>query len=246
MTAAESIITKKVVERLFQPFSIFDPMVKDPLVDISDDLLKKSPRQESILRSLLLTAHRNKENAQEIEILNTIVDESVGILRPLLYDQACTYAFMTGLNALLRKALDLWRQAQQSPERIMASIEGANWGWASHKEHDDAVPLTPAEAALFPNSEEPVMTLFPRISALGDPNPVPIHQGYSLWSNQNIVIAGDLESEKQIRRVNSRDEAIASVVGRRRLSANVPAANTSFYQRMKSRSESSRDSNNGH
>ena len=86
MAAAKSIIIKKVVERLFQPLFIFDLIVKDPLVDILDGLFKKSPRQESILRSLLLTAHRTKENAQEIKILNAVVNDAVGILHLLLFN----------------------------------------------------------------------------------------------------------------------------------------------------------------
>ena len=88
-----------------------------------------------------------------------MINDASSILTPLLFEQVDRDAFTAGLNTLLREALDLWSQAQKSPERILASTEGSEWdmGWGYHKEHDDAIPLTATEFALIPRSEEPVL-----------------------------------------------------------------------------------------
>ena len=215
---AEAIIAKKLCEKLFQPLSFLDCAARDELDRTLDQLFDKSPRQESILRSLLLTAHMSDVRVQEI--MDTAVDDASSLLAPLLFSQADSEAFRSGLEALLRDAVELWTQAQKSPERILASTEGRRWNWGFHKEHDDAVSLTPAQTALIPSSEEPLLTLFPRVYSLG--TATPLHAGFSLWSNQSLVVAGDLESKEQIDHVNSRNEKMTSMGGKRRTSVSNP------------------------
>ena len=240
IAAAESVIANKVAEKMLQPLYILDPNVKDTLENMLDSLFEKSPRQESILRSLLLAAYASEGTIRETDILNAVVDGARSILNPLLFNEVHSNAFAAGFNTLLLESLDLWSQAQKSRERVLASIEGKNWDWGSHKEHDDAVSLTAAELALV-SSSEPIMTLFPRIYS--PEKSVPWHSGYSLWSDQGVVVAGDLEAKEQVARVKSRDGKMGNVAGKRRISASSPTTNLSFQQRMSSHSESIRDPN---
>jgi len=122
----------------------------------------------------------------------------VSLLAPLLFNQTQSEAFKSGLEALLRDAVELWSRHRR------ARKEG---------EHDDAVSLTAAQTALIPSSEEPVMTLFPRVCILE--NPSPLHAGFSLWSDQ------------QVDRVNSRNGKINSVSGKRRISVSNPIGSSS-------------------
>lgn len=89
-----------------------------------------------------------------------------------------------------------------------------------------------SQTALIPSSEEPVMTLFPRMYTLGSPSP--LHAGFSLWSDQSVVVAGDLESKEQVDRVNSRNGKMNSANGKRKIGVSNPSGPSSFQQRMKS------------
>jgi len=153
----------------------------------------------------------------------------VSLLAPLLFNQTQSEAFKSGLEALL------WSQAQKSPERILAGTEGKSWNWGFHEEHDDAVSLTAAQTALTLSSEEPVMTLFPRVCILE--NPSPLHAGFSLCC---VVVAGDLESKEQVDRVNSRNGKENSASGKRRISVSNPIGPSSVQQRTNSLPSSSR------
>lgn len=92
-----------------------------------DWLFNKNPRQEAILRSLLLVAHAPDERIQETRIVDTVADNAGSLLAPLLFNQTESEAFKRGLEVLLRDAVELWSQAQKSPERILARTEGKGW-----------------------------------------------------------------------------------------------------------------------
>ncbi len=240
MAAAESIIVNEVAKKMLQPLFILDSNVKGALENMLDNLFEKSPRQESILRSRLLAAYASEGNIRETDIPNAVVDGVKSILNPLLFDEGHSNAFVAGLNGLLLEFLDLWSQAQKSPELVLASIEDNDWDWDCHKEYDDAVSLTDAELALV-SSPEPVMTLFPRVYTPGKSDPW--HSGYSLWSNQGVVVAGNLEAKEQVARVKSRNGKLNSVAGKRRISGTSPTTKKSFHQRMKSHPESTYNPN---
>lgn len=232
MAAAEAIIAKEVSEEILQPLYTLESPARDELADVLNRLFNKNPRQEAILRSLLLAAHAPDERIHETRIVNTVADNAGSLLAPLLFNQTQSEAFKSGLEALLRDAVELWSQAQKSPERILAGTEGKGWNWGFHEEHDDAVSLTAAQTALIPSSEEPVMTLFPQVCILE--NPSPLHAGFSLWSDQSVVVAGDLESKEQVDRVNSRNGKINSASGKRRISVSNPIGPSSVQQRTNS------------
>ena len=235
MAAAESIIARNLADKMLQPLYTVDITIKKPLEDILDRLFTKNPRQESILRSLLLAACVSEGDIQESRIIKVVADDVKSILKPLLFDQAQRDAFVTGLHTLLCKALDLWSQAQKSLERILASTEVKNGEWGFHEEHEDAVSLTAEQTTLVPSSEEPLMALFPRVYSVTAS--AALHSGFALWSNQGVVIAGDLESKKQASRVKARKERTTNAAGKRRVSVSSPTMNLSFNQRMKNNSE---------
>lgn len=241
MAAAESIIAKNLADKLLQPLYIVDLTVKKALEDVLDRLFTKNPRQESILRSLLLAACVSEGDTRESRIIKAVVDDVKNILKPLLFEQTQHDAFVTGLHTLLCEALDLWSQAQKSPERILASTEVENGEWGFHDEHEDAVSLTAEQTAFVPSSEEPLMALFPRVYSVTAS--AALHSGFALWSNQGIVVAGDLESKEQASRVKARKERTTNAAVKRRVSVSSPTTNLSFNQRMKSNSEPTANSN---
>ena len=242
MAAAESIIAKNLAEKILQPFYIIEPTIKNALEDVLDRLFNKNPRQGPILRSLLLAANVSEGEIQETKIMDNMVGDVSRILNPLLFDQAHRDAFAAGLHILLREALDLWSQAQKSPERILASTDVRIGEWEYPEEHEDAVPLTTEQSALVPSSEEPVIALFPWVYSVT--TSATLHLGFALWSNQGIITAGDLESKEQASRVKARKEKTTKAAGKRRLSVSSPTTNLSFNQRMKSKSEPTANPNN--
>ena len=237
MAAAEAIIAKKLCKEMFQPLYILEFPARDELENILNRLFNKNPRQGSILRSLLLTADED-ERIREARIIVTIADGASSLLAPLLFGQAHSEAFKSGLEVLLRDTLELWSHAQRSPGRILASTEDRGWNWGFHKEHDDAVSLTPAQTTLIPSSAEPLMILFPRVYS--HEISAPFHAGFSLWSDQSVVVAGDLESKEQIDRVNSRNGKMTSVGGKRRISVSNTTGPSLSHQRTKGLSSSTR------
>ena len=93
---------------MLQPLYILDPNVKDTLENMLDSLFEKSPRQESILRSLLLAAYISEGTIRETDILNAVVDSTRSILNPLLFNEVHSNIFAAGFNTLLLESLDLW------------------------------------------------------------------------------------------------------------------------------------------
>ena len=240
MAAAESVIANEVAEKLLQPLYTLEPKVKDVLEDMLDALFEKHPRQESILRSLLLAASLSEGTIRETGILKAVLDGARSILNPLLFNEVQSNKFAVGLNTLLLEFLELWRQAQKSSERVLACVKDDYWDWGSHKEHDSVTSLTATELALV-SSSEPIMTLFPRVYS--PKNSVSWHSGYSLWSNQGVVVAGEMEAKEQFARVKSRNGKMNSMAGKRRISVSSPTTNMSFQQRIKSHSISTHDPN---
>ena len=232
MAAVEAIIAKKLCEKIFQPLHIITFTAKDELERTLDRLYEKRPRQESILRSLLYTAHESDEKAQEKRLVDIVTSDVGELLGPLLFTEADSKLFRDGLEALLGDAVQLWTQVQKSPGKIIASVEGRGWDWDSHEEYENAVSLTAAQKALIPGSEEPVMTLFPRIYS--SETSAPFHAGFSLFSDQSVVIAGHCESREQLDRVNSRNAKVVGTGGRRRNSVTNSIKPSSFHQRTQS------------
>ena len=108
MAAAESVIANQVAEKMLQPLYILDPNIKDALENILGTLFEKSPRQESILRSLLLAAYASEGTIRETDLLNAVVNGARSILNPLLFNEVYSNIFAAGLNTLLLESLDLW------------------------------------------------------------------------------------------------------------------------------------------
>jgi len=107
MAAAEAIIAKKVSEEILQPLYTLESPARDELADVLNRLFNKNPRQEAILRSLLLVAHAPDERIHETRIVNTVTDIAGSLLAPLLFNQTQSEAFKSGLEALLRDAVEL-------------------------------------------------------------------------------------------------------------------------------------------
>jgi len=72
MAAAEAIVVKEVSEEILQPLYTLESPAGDELADVLNRLFNKNPRQEAILRSLLVVAHAPDEQIHETRIVNTV------------------------------------------------------------------------------------------------------------------------------------------------------------------------------
>ena len=240
MAAAEAIVTKGLFQEIFQPLNILEQSIEGELDSMLARLFDKSPQQESFLRSLLLMTNTSSDRAQETRLVDQVAKPASALLYPLIFTQANSEKFNRELKSLLHDAIELWSQAQKSPERILASLENRDGDWNCYEEFDDAISLTPAQkAVLSPASVEPVMTLFPRVYSLGSSSA--LHRGYSLLSSQKTVIAGDQESQEQVDRVNHKNERVVSPSANRRFSITNPTSSASSHQRAKTLGSFSQD-----
>jgi len=76
MAAAEAIVVKEVSEEIPQPLYTLESPAGDELADVLNRLFNKNPRQEAILRSLLVVAHAPDEQIHETRIVNTVADNA--------------------------------------------------------------------------------------------------------------------------------------------------------------------------
>ena len=241
MAAVEAIVSMKMMEKIFQP--LFTVQSPDRNVFCNAlDRLSKSPKQEAILRTILTTAFVS--DVRETSLVNAIVEEIDLVLAPLFLSQVDRVAFKIDLKALLHSAAEIWSRTQKSPEKIVASSEGRPWDWGYHQEHERAVRLSAEQIALAPISDYPLMILFPRVYI--DKAETPLHRGFALWSDQSLMIAGDLEFREQATRVNVRNTDMHGGSMTRRGSIKAPDSSPLTRRRTVSLPSSPRSTKSGH
>ena len=240
VAATEAIISMKLSERIFQPLSVLKSPDRRVLYDILDRLSSR-PKQEAILRTILTSLFASEAN--ETSLVASITEEVDQVLAPLFLNQVDRVAFKIDLKAFLHSAVETWSRTQKSPEKVIASSEGKAWDWGFHQEHETVIQVTSEQIALAPVYDYPVMVLFPRVYV--DPGATPLHRGVALWSDQSVMIAGDLEFRDQAMRVYARNVELSQDNVTRRRSTKAPVTLALSRRRTVSLPSSPQESRSG-
>jgi hypothetical protein len=186
MAMAEKIISKIYDSHIFRQYYLPE---SDEVGKILNQLYKENPRKEAIFRLLLLGAIKPEAEQSRVTIIvKSATDKVVDLLGPLLFAPNAERDFRSEFEELLQDAVDLWRHVQRSPKRgLVKNKQDSSWG--CYEDHDTALQLLPDQEVHVPDEPGAIMSLFPRVVV--DNSRVCL--GYALWSNQNTVVAADLE-----------------------------------------------------
>ncbi|CZR52766.1 uncharacterized protein PAC_02643 [Phialocephala subalpina] len=186
MAMAEKIISKIYDSHIFRQYYLPE---SDEVGKILNQLYKENPRKEAIFRLILLGAIKPEaEESRVTSIVKSATDKVVDLLGPLFFAPNAEREFRSEFEELLQDAVDLWRHVQRSPKRgLVKNKQDSSWG--CYEDHDTALQLLPDQEVHVPDEPSAIMSLFPRVVV--DNSRVCL--GYALWSNQNTVVAADLE-----------------------------------------------------
>ena len=221
--ALEAFVAKRLAEKMFRslyPWSNPSTLEPNILEWIGDDFLETDPRKEAIFRSIIVSSDIKDGDNRKKAIMDMILDESAAVCAPLLTMplRERQASFRMDLAKFLSNAAEVWNDAQRSHTRITAASEAEDEDgmWEPRMEHDIS------DSAVSENQQEglgaAIKILFPTIyQFVGDESAV-LHNGYTLWSHQQLYIAGTKEFQLQSTRVNNRDGDMPSSAMKRRSS----------------------------
>ena len=240
--AFEAAVAKKVVESIFQNLYLRSQNERSVLIDILDGFLETSPQKESILRSLLATAHTTDRPHATQSLLKSVVGDIVAIFAPLLLEQSAIDSLHQDLVGFVTAAERLWNRGQRSWPRIVAvaNIAQGVGNWGDYSRQEGATSPTQSQEDVINDSPRPVTVLFPQIYVHDPDEHEILFSGYALWSHADLFIKGRSEFRKQNRRVRSYAEgSIISANGKKRGSV----SKTSPHQRSENFTSSQRSAN---
>lgn len=241
--AFEAVVAKKIVEGIFQNLYLRSQNERIVLTGMLDSFLETSPPKESILRSLLATAHTTDRPHATQSLLNSVVSDIVAIFAPLLPEQSTIESLRQDLVGFVTTAEGLWNRGQRSSSRIVAAADIAQGvgDWGDYNGQEGVTPPTQSQEDVINGSPRPVTMLFPQIYMYDPDESEVLFHGYALWSDANLFIEGRLEFRKQSKRVKSyhAEGSIISANGKKR--GNV--SKTSPRQRSESFTSSHRSAN---
>ncbi|OCL12612.1 hypothetical protein AOQ84DRAFT_148201 [Glonium stellatum] len=238
--ALEAFVAKRLAEKMFRslyPWSNPSTLEPNILEWIGDDFLETDPRKEAIFRSLIVSSDIKDGDNRKKAIMDMILDETLAVCAPMLTMplRERQASFRMDLSKFLSNAAEVWNDAQRSYTRITAASESEDEDgmWEPRLEHDLS------DSAVSEHQEglgAAIKILFPTIyQFVGDESAV-LHNGYALWSHQQLYITGTKEFQVQSSRVNSRDLDMPSNAMKRRSSVSQKG---SFTPRSLSRSRMS-------
>jgi hypothetical protein len=202
MAAAEMIMACKLSSHIFQRFYLPDSFTtRDDVKGIMDELYSVNPRREAIFRIQLLSGYKPQTIENRVaNVVQTAVDEVVGILNPLLFTEEARRNYRSELEQHYQDGVDLWRQVQRNEKRVtVENSPGSDWD--ENEDYDvNVTPRSHPDQMLFELDPDPIMSLFPRLRI--DDSLDPLLHGYALWSCQNTVTAGFAEYSISSRNAN--------------------------------------------
>ena len=240
--AFEAAVSKKIAESIFQDLYLRSQNERSVLTGILDSFLETSPRKESILRSLLATAHTTDRPHATQSLLNSVVGDIVAIFAPLLPEKSTIDSLRQGLVGFVTTAERLWNRGQRNSSRIVATADIAQGvgDWGDYNVQEGAAPSTQSQEDVINDLPRAMTVLFPQIYVHYPDEPDVLFSGFALWSDTDLFIKGRSEFRKQNRRVRSYAEgSIISANGKKR--GNV--SKTSPHQRSESFTSSQRSAN---
>jgi len=217
--AAQAVISTRMVEKIFtatDPSSLPDGKIIGKALQ---RLLKANTRQEAMLRTLTAVIFEQETKRTVQRAICSVTDEIISLLSPLLFHQGLRDAFKHKLERFMKDAASLWNRTMKSTIKIQVDNRG-EVGW--YDEHDHIGELGVKERPFVPHHDGPIMIMFPRICIHGAKEPV--HEGYALWPDQSLFVAGCIEVQNQVSRIRANERQ--SVVGRRRRSTGLSSVSS--------------------
>ncbi|KAF8855030.1 hypothetical protein BDZ45DRAFT_692946 [Acephala macrosclerotiorum] len=197
MATAEKIIADKLCVHIFKEYYLPESSPSRAVInDVLTRLDESNPCKEAIFRLQLLAAYESDEQETIVSLVEITTKEVVKLLDPLLFAPAAREGFQSALRKLLTEAVQLWRSVQRSASKGRVLNDPENRGfngieeqdWDLNEEYDQAVELT-RDQIVHPDERDPVISLFPQLSVGGSV----ICKGCALWSDQNAVVAANIE-----------------------------------------------------
>lgn len=199
------IIARELANNIFQPFHVsFDEIeIQDMFVELSI----KDPKREAFCRAILLAISPEKQNAILEERKKTFL-QSVGsyffdLLPATQYDE-----LRQSLKLVVDRACETWRFFQYSKNRYEPDYELLEWGdgeWESFPFENSSG--TSQDPGFNNDSDEPVLTIFPRLCRVGSEGCKPVNIGTVLSRSQCIEAEREMRkkepSSPRVTRVNS-------------------------------------------
>jgi hypothetical protein len=199
MAAALNILSTRLCANIFKPCYIpgsatDSTTIKEILDHQSATGLRK---EEKFIRALLTSMYSDEQVKAAINrAVQITIEDTLKCLSFFLNDGVQT--FKTELAALLKRAVNISMQMQQSEKMVEVNIEGRDFAERS----DEYLPgfgelMSPAGPAKFE-----MLNLFPQIYVPEDRKWV--HQGIFLFPDQEVVIAAEKELRDFMRAKNGR------------------------------------------
>ena len=192
MAAVEHIIATHLCTNIFQPLYSAKSGDTPLMEEVMNEIYASSPRKEAVVRSCILDTIPDTVRYQsELSVVNNTTAEVIQIVKPLLGPQELD-SFQIRLVAFFTRAVELWRPVQRSTLKVVASTEYGGKQWDIYEDYDASIALSAEQNVHRPLTPSFSMALFPQVYFYSEP-PIPIHNGYALFSDQNIAVAAYIE-----------------------------------------------------
>jgi hypothetical protein len=207
ITAAEAWIANYLTRYIFYalfPWPRSENEQLNILDRILDDFLRNNPQKEAILRAIISTSEfKDRESRQTLAISNIIKEVKAKCAPILALKQDRSSTFEVELTKVIHTAIDIWKDAQKSRLRTVATfrLEEGIFDW---DEMDEPASKETTSSTSGGSSAKAVTALFPQIYQISiTEGNVIIHNGVGLWSDHAVYQLGVDECKEQSRRNSS-------------------------------------------
>jgi hypothetical protein len=188
------LIARELTEHIFLPFYISLSDI-DVLVDLAE-LARKDPKKESYCRAVLLAISPEKQETI-LEGKKKIFCQNVGsylfdLLPAAQYDE-----FRQSLEFVVERACETWKFFQYSRNRYVTDYDLRDWGedeWESFPFEEN--PDVSQQQGPISDTDEAVLSVFPRMCRLGNGGYLPINAGTALTKSQCIGAEQELRKKE--------------------------------------------------
>jgi hypothetical protein len=197
VAAALHVLATRLHANIFKPCYIPEtPADCCTIKEILDYQFRVDMRQEKLMRALLLSIRTEEQVKEAINrAVRTTLEDIVKHLGYFLNGD--DHAFSTALEALLRRAADMWTEIQHSKKAVEANVDDGDfpeWQWDSLAEFGK--PIGPEKLDMLK------LNLFPRIYVPDDN--IVVNPGCVLWADQEIVLTANQELKESTPRRRAR------------------------------------------
>ena len=179
-----AVLSRLLTKHIFTPTYIIkeEDELRDALFEMVDDPKKK------FLRGLIMSVFENKQKDIATQRVSAVVREVLDPIHGLLGLKSAQ-KFGEDLESKVQAAKDLWWRLQRHQSYIEADIKSDvdDWEWQSIRlsNENDQMTSRNVEVEAF-DTDEVVLTLFPRIFIVDVSRDIPVFPGVVLQKSQTV------------------------------------------------------------